>query len=87
MSNDYRNSQYCPKLDSITSKKKDLQKKIETMVSKKYKSRLGYAGFPYTSKLPFSGSSQIWAGKSKFKTAFSLCSTRSSALLRAEETR
>ena len=26
-------------------KKKDLQRKIETMVSKKYKSRLGDAGF------------------------------------------
>ena len=34
MSNDYRNSQYCPKLDSITSKKKDLQKKIESQYPK-----------------------------------------------------
>lgn len=30
MSNDYRNTNYCPKLGSVTSKKKDLQKKIES---------------------------------------------------------
>jgi len=34
MSNDYRNSNYCPKLDSITLKKKELQKKIESQYPK-----------------------------------------------------